>query len=94
MKDTFLIPQQEKFQYGRRPPGIVDLLFPGTSEAVDESSPIFAVLEKINGFMFNGGTTLREVSSGERWYVARCIPYRTAQDQIAGVILTFLDITE
>lgn len=36
----------------------------------------------------------REVSMGERWYLARTLPYRTADDHIAGVVLTFLDITE
>ena len=36
----------------------------------------------------------REVSAGERWYIARTVPYRTADDHIAGVVLTFLDITE
>ena len=36
----------------------------------------------------------REVSAGEQWYIARTLPYRTADDHIAGVVLTFLDITE
>ncbi|SFJ42756.1 response regulator [Planctomicrobium piriforme] len=36
----------------------------------------------------------REVRAGERWYIARTLPYRTADDQIAGVVLTFLDITQ
>ena len=35
----------------------------------------------------------REVSAGERCYLARTLPYRTADDHIAGVVLTFLDIT-
>ena len=35
----------------------------------------------------------REVRAGERWYIARTLPYRTADDHIAGVVLTFLDIT-
>ncbi len=38
-------------------------------------------------------TGQREVSAGERWYIARTVPYRTADDHIAGVVLTFLDIT-
>lgn len=38
--------------------------------------------------------TQREVSAGELWYIARTLPYRTADDRIAGVVLTFLDITE
>ena len=36
----------------------------------------------------------REVKAGERWYIARTLPYRTTDDHIAGVVLTFLDITE
>jgi two-component system CheB/CheR fusion protein len=36
----------------------------------------------------------REVRAGERWYIARTLPYRTADDHIAGVVLSFLDITE
>lgn len=36
----------------------------------------------------------REVSIGENWYIARTLPYRTVDDHIAGVVLTFLDITE
>jgi two-component system CheB/CheR fusion protein len=37
----------------------------------------------------------REVqsTSGE-WYIGRVLPYRTAEDHIAGVVLTFTDITE
>ena len=35
----------------------------------------------------------REVRAGERWYIARILPYRTDDDRIAGVVLTFLDIT-
>jgi two-component system CheB/CheR fusion protein len=37
----------------------------------------------------------REVRSNEdRWYIARLSPYRTVDDRIAGVVLTFTDITE
>lgn len=37
----------------------------------------------------------REIETAEnRWYLLRVLPYRTAQDQISGVVLTFLDITE
>ncbi len=35
----------------------------------------------------------REVRSGERWLLARLLPYRSSEDGIAGVVLTFLDIT-
>ena len=37
----------------------------------------------------------REVQSADGpWYIARALPYRTADDRIAGVVLTFTDITE
>ena len=37
----------------------------------------------------------KEVSqAGGRWYVARVMPYRTIDDRIAGVVFTFIDITE
>ena len=36
----------------------------------------------------------RALIAGERWYLARTLPYRTADDHVAGVVLTFLDITE
>jgi two-component system, chemotaxis family, CheB/CheR fusion protein len=37
----------------------------------------------------------REIStSDDRWYMVRCLPYRTVQDQIDGVAATFVDITE
>ncbi len=36
----------------------------------------------------------REVQSSEgRWYLMRLLPYRTSDDRIDGVVLTFLDIT-
>ncbi|HYF15987.1 MAG TPA: chemotaxis protein CheB [Phycisphaerales bacterium] len=36
----------------------------------------------------------REVSDGARWFLARLRPYRTVEDQIAGVVLTLVDVTE
>lgn len=36
----------------------------------------------------------REVRDGERWFLARMQPYRTVEDHIAGVVLTFVDVTE
>ena len=37
----------------------------------------------------------REVTSDDhRWYLARLQPYRTPEDQIAGVVITFVDVTE
>jgi len=35
----------------------------------------------------------REVRAGDRWFLARVLPYRTADDRIGGVVFTFLDIT-
>jgi two-component system CheB/CheR fusion protein len=40
-------------------------------------------------------TIEREVrSEDERWYLARFVPYRTQDDRIDGVLLTFMDFTE
>lgn len=36
----------------------------------------------------------REVHSDGRWYLGRILPYRTVDDHIDGVVLTFVDITE
>ena len=36
----------------------------------------------------------REVRFGERWLLARLRPYRSGDDRIAGVVLTFVDISE
>jgi two-component system, chemotaxis family, CheB/CheR fusion protein len=36
----------------------------------------------------------REVQAGNRWFLARTSPYRTADDRIGGVVQTFVDITE
>lgn len=36
----------------------------------------------------------REVTDRHRWYLARFQPYRTAEDRIAGVVLTLVDVTE
>ena len=37
----------------------------------------------------------REIpTSDRRWFLLRILPYRTAEDQISGVVMTFLDITE
>jgi hypothetical protein len=32
--------------------------------------------------------------AGDVYYLARMLPYRTVEDRIAGVVLTFVDITE
>ena len=40
-------------------------------------------------------TIEREVhSSDDHWYLARLLPYRTAEDRIDGVVITFVDITK
>jgi two-component system CheB/CheR fusion protein len=37
----------------------------------------------------------REVAeNGDRFFLARLLPYRTTEDRIAGVVLTFVDVTE
>ena len=37
----------------------------------------------------------REIhSERDKWYLARLLPYRTVDDQIDGVVITFLDITQ
>ncbi len=36
----------------------------------------------------------REVKQGDQWFLARALPYRTTQDRIAGVVLTFVNITD
>jgi two-component system CheB/CheR fusion protein len=39
-------------------------------------------------------TIEREVGSPDgRWYIARILPYRTAEDRIEGAVMTFIDIT-
>jgi two-component system, chemotaxis family, CheB/CheR fusion protein len=36
----------------------------------------------------------REVRAGGQWFLIKVLPYRTLDDYIAGVVLTFVDITE
>jgi two-component system CheB/CheR fusion protein len=36
----------------------------------------------------------REVRAGGQWFLINVLPYRTLDDYIAGVVLTFVDITE
>ncbi|MDT3719075.1 CheR family methyltransferase [Pseudomonas oryzihabitans] len=41
------------------------------------------------------GQIEREVRShDDHWYLARLLPYRTAEDRIEGAVLTFIDVTE
>ncbi len=35
----------------------------------------------------------REITANAGFFLARCLPYRSAEDRIAGVVFTFLDIT-
>jgi PAS domain S-box-containing protein len=37
---------------------------------------------------------VRELRDGERFYLSRILPYRTADDRIAGTVITFVDITD
>jgi len=39
-------------------------------------------------------SAVAEVSWDNRWYVRRILPYRIAQDQVDGVIVTLTDVTE
>ncbi|MYM21334.1 PAS domain S-box protein [Duganella sp. FT135W] len=36
----------------------------------------------------------RELHENGRWFLSRVLPYRTVDDHIAGVVLTFIDISE
>jgi two-component system, chemotaxis family, CheB/CheR fusion protein len=36
----------------------------------------------------------REVSSGGSWFLTRLRPYRTADERIEGIVVTFIDVTE
>lgn len=55
--------------------------YPSLSEDADEVLRTLRTIE-------------REVhSSDNRWYLARLLPYRTIEDKIDGVVLTFVDIT-
>jgi two-component system CheB/CheR fusion protein len=54
----------------------------------DLSGDLERVLERLN-------TIEREVETRDgRWHLMRLLPYRTAEDRIDGVVVTFLDITE
>lgn len=56
---------------------------------------------KYEGFMTDAGQVLHDLHTVERevqvsdgkWYLTRIAPYRTAEDRIAGVVATFIDIT-
>jgi chemotaxis methyl-accepting protein methylase/chemotaxis response regulator CheB/signal transduction histidine kinase len=40
------------------------------------------------------GSVKRQVKGGDKWYLRRTLPYRTVDDRIAGVVITFTDITD
>jgi PAS domain S-box-containing protein len=40
------------------------------------------------------GPTEREVRAGERYFAARTAAYRSGEDRIGGVVLTFVDVTQ
>ena len=65
-----------------RPLTDLNLLFDYT-EIVTDAERVLAHLQPVQ----------RKVSARERWYIARIDPFRTADRQIDGLILTFLDIT-
>ncbi|WP_234196513.1 PAS domain S-box protein [Pseudacidovorax sp. NFM-22] len=54
------------------------------------------------GLMADAGRVLRHLTPVEReveagagtWYLARLLPHRTGEGQVAGVVLTFVDISE
>jgi two-component system CheB/CheR fusion protein len=35
-----------------------------------------------------------QLADGSAWYIMRLLPYRTAEDRVDGVVLTFIDITQ
>jgi len=56
------------------------------------ASDLLADLDRVLGRL---QTIEREVETREgRWHLMRLLPYRTAEDRIDGVVITFLDITE
>jgi chemotaxis methyl-accepting protein methylase/signal transduction histidine kinase/PAS domain-containing protein len=70
----------------------------------DIGRPLFDIRHKLNyeNLQFDAEEVInklnsseREVSSQEgRTYIARLVPYRTVKDQIDGVVLSFVDITD
>jgi PAS domain S-box-containing protein len=50
--------------------------------------------EDAEGVLSDLQTIEREVSSTDgRWFIARLLPFRTMEDHISGVVITFIDIT-
>lgn len=48
----------------------------------------------VRGVLQQLGPVKRQVKGGDKWYLRRTLPYRTANDRIAGVVITFTDITD
>lgn len=70
----------------------------------DVGRPFLHVSHKINydGLPEDAARSLRDLmvieteleSKDARWFIVRILPYRTMEDQIDGVVLTFVEITE
>ncbi|MFP5579241.1 MAG: CheR family methyltransferase [Acidimicrobiia bacterium] len=57
----------------------------GSEDLVDDAEQVLARLVPVE----------REVESDDgRWFLTRVVPYRTADDRIEGVVVTFIDITK
>jgi two-component system, chemotaxis family, CheB/CheR fusion protein len=53
------------------------------------------LIEDATGVLTSLQTIVREIrSADDKWYLARIVPYRTENDVIEGIVMTFLDITE
>jgi two-component system CheB/CheR fusion protein len=56
-----------------------------TNQFIDDD-----ILKDIEGVLERLQTIEREIETGdERWFLMRALPYRTTEDQISGVVLTF-----
>ncbi len=53
-------------------------------ETIDEAKKVIQSLE----------SSEKEIQSGQRWFVRKILPYRTGDQRIAGVVITFNDVSE
>ncbi|MDF1614890.1 PAS domain-containing protein [Desulfurivibrio alkaliphilus] len=60
---------------------VSDLFYPGMTEEVQEVLRTLAFTEK------------QIAATNGRWFTVRIMPYRTIDDVIGGVVITFADIT-
>jgi len=63
----------------------------------DIASDLFypKITEDVNTVLQTLNTVEKQIMSGNgRWFNARILPYRTLEDKIDGVVVTFVDITE